>query len=180
MKSKMKNYVMLGILSLIMLTLLVAPVSKGNAAAATAAKMELSSDSFLVDSLVTIRVYDVSAAGASCNIYFTYDVTGTDTLEVKSRYANISVYLGSNEDEFVHTMIFPEPTAGAYIRVHVCGTAVGATTDLASDTIYAQKFADIWPDELIITIGISLMVVMIIVGIVLGLATLGSKKVRGG
>ena len=66
------------------------------------------------------------------------------------------------------------------MRVHVCGTASGATTDLASDTIYAQEFDDIWPDELIISVGISLMVVLIIVGIILGLAYVGSKKLRGG
>lgn len=172
-----KQIIMASLFVLVVFTAF-APTIGGQGAAATAAKIELSSDSYLVDSLVTIRVYDVSASGASFNVYFTYDVTGTDTLEAKTEYANISVYLGSNEDEWVYTMIFPAPTAGSYIRVHVCGTAVSTTTDLASDTCYAQEFENLWPDDLIITVGISLMVVLIIVGIVIGLATIGARKMR--
>ena len=162
----------------VLLLLNFSAVFSAQGAAATAAKIELSSDSFLEDSLMTIRVYDVAAAGSSLNIYFTYDLVGTDTLETKSQYANITVYLGSNDDEWVFSMIFPAPTAGGYVQVHACGTAVSTTVDLAADTVYAQSFDDIWPDELIITVGISLMVVLIIVGIVIGLASLGAKKLR--
>lgn len=155
-------------------------VYQAQGAAATGAKIELSSDSYLVGSPVTIRVYDVVAAGASFNVYFTYDLTGTDTLETKSDFANISVKLGSDEDEWVRTMNFPAPTAGAYVGVHVCGSASGATTDLAADYIYKQTFSGIWPQDLITEIGISLMVVLIMVGIVVGLAYVGASKLRGG
>ena len=149
-------------------------------AASTAASIELSSGSFLVDSPVTIRVYDVTAAGSSFNVYFTYDSTGTDTLETDSDYANISVTLGTNDDEWVYTMIFVDPTAGRYIGVHVCGSASGTTTDLASDYAYKQTFSALWPQDLIIEIGISLMVVLLIVGVVVGLAYIGANKLRQG
>ena len=145
-------------------------------AAATGASLELSSDSYLVDSLVTIRVYNVIAAGASFNVYFSYDSSGTDTLEAKSEYANITVVLGSNEDEWVHTMKFPAPTAGSYVGVHVCESATGATTDLAADYCYKQTFSELWPSDLIIEIGISLMVVLLIVAIVIGIAKIGSGR----
>lgn len=180
---KRKQLLLTSMLLITAFGVLFTPLSRGSgapAAAATAAAIELSSDSFLVDSLVTIRVYDVTAAGASFNVYFTYDLTGTDTLEAKTEYANITVHLGSNEDEWVYSMIFPAPTAGSYVRVHVCGTATGSTTDLASDTAFSQEFDDIFPTDLIVTVGVSLMVVLIIVGIVVGLAMLGSKKMRGG
>ena len=148
-------------------------------AASTGAKVELSSDTYLVDSPVTMRVYDVVAAGSTFTVYFTYDSSGTDTLETNSDLANITVTLGSDEDEWVYTKKFPDPTGGDYIGVHVTGSASGTTTDLAADYIYKQKFSDIWPQDLIIEIGISLMVVLIIVSIVLGFAYLGSQKLRG-
>lgn len=162
----------------VLLLLNFSAISSVQGAASTGAKIELSSDSFLVDSLVTIRVYDITASGSSSNLYFSYDLTGTDTLEAKTEYANITIHLGSNEDEWVFSMIFPAPTAGGYTRVHVANNATGRTVDLASDTMYAQEFDDIWPDELIITVGISLMVVLIVVGIVIGLASLGASKLR--
>lgn len=167
------------VLALLLLTLGVA-VIPANAAASTGASVELSSGSFLEDSPVTIRVYDVVAAGSTFTVYFTYDSSGTDTLETNSDYANITVTLGSDDDEWVFTMIFEAPTAGAYIGVHVTGSASGTTTDLGADYIYAQSFSRIWPQDLIIEIGISLMVVLIIVGVVVGLAYVGAKKLRGG
>ena len=51
-------------LAVIVAMLLLAPLAQGQGAAATSAKIELSSDSYLADSPVTIRVYDVVAAGA--------------------------------------------------------------------------------------------------------------------
>ena len=156
------------------------PVYMGSPAASTGASIELSSGSYLADSPVTIRVYDVTAAGSTFTVYFSYDSSGTDTLEAKSALANITVTLGTDEDEWIYTMIFPEPTAGAYLGVHVTGSATGSTTDLAADYIYTQTFSALWPQDLIIEIGISLMVVLIIVGIIVGLAFVGAKKLRGG
>lgn len=168
------------LLSTVFMLMLFTPVLAGSGAASTAASIELSSGSYLEDSPVTIRVYDVAAAGSTFMIYFTYDSSGTDTIETDAALANISVTLGTDEDEWVYTMIFPSPTAGKYIGVHVTGnTAAESTTDLASDYIYAQSFSGLWPQDLIIEIGISLMVVLLIVGVVMGLAYIGSKKLRG-
>lgn len=173
---KQKRICTLGLIA-ITFFLILNPLSQGSAAASTGASIELSSGSYLVDSPVTIRVYDVAAAGSSFTVYFTYDVTGTDTLETDSDLANITVTLGTDDDEWVFTMIFPAPTAGSYLGVHVDGTA---GTELAADYIYKQTFSGLWPQDLIIEIGISLMVVLLIVGIVMGLAYIGSQKIRGG
>ena len=179
----MRNKQKLLVLSVAMITLLgglALPVLQGQGAASTAASIELSADTFVVDTLVTIRVYDVTAMGSSFTVYFTYDSSGTDTIEAKSEYANITVHLGSAEDEWVFSMLFPAPTAGDYVRVHVTGSASGTTTDLCSDAIYAREWADIWPADFIIEVGIDIMIALLIVGIVVGLAMVGSKKLRGG
>ena len=151
------------------------PTSSVQGAAATAASIELSSDSFLEGSPVTIRVYDVVASGASFQVYFTYDASGTDTLETKASYANISVDLATNEDEWVRTMVFEAPTAGAYIRVHVTDRDWNQT-ELDSAQCDATDVEDLLPTDLIITIGVALMIILIIVGIVVGLARKGSRR----
>ncbi len=149
-------------------------------AASTAASMELSSDTYVADTLVTIRIYDISAQGSSGNVYFTYDSSGTDTLEAKTEFANITIYLGTNEDEWIYTMIFPTPTAGDYVQVHYCGTATSTTTDLAADTIYVREWDDVWPGDFLIEVGIDVMIALMIVGIIVALSVIGAKKLRGG
>ena len=168
------------VLTLLVLTLALGGMAQVSGAASTAASIELSSDTFLADSLVTIRVYDVAAAGSTFTVYFTYDSSGTDTLEAKTAYANLTVTLGTDEDEWVKTMKFPAPTAGAYVGVHATGSASGSTTDLCADYIDVQEFDDLWPGELIMNIGISLMVALLLVGIVVGLSYVGAKKLRSG
>jgi hypothetical protein len=168
----------ISVIALLLLTLGVAAMP-ANGAASTGASIELSSGSYLEDSPVTIRVYDVVAAGSTFTVFFTYDLSGTDTVETNADYANITVTLGTDDDEWVYTMIFESPTAGAYIGVHVTADTSQAG-ELAADYIYAQSFSRLWPQDLIIEIGISLMVVLIIVGVVVGLAYVGSKKLRGG
>jgi len=151
------------------------PAQAAPTAAATAASLELSSDTFLEGSPVTIRVYDIAAAGASFGIYFSYDSSGTDTLEAKSAYANRSVQLGTGQDEWIITMIFEEPTAGSYIRVHVSAALAGAA-DLAEAQIDAVDPESLLPTDLIITVGVALMIILIVVGIVVGLAKRGSRR----
>jgi hypothetical protein len=162
------------ILAVCSIALLATPAQAAPMAAATAASLELSSNSFLEGSPVTIRVYDVTAAGASFVVYFTYDSSGTDTLEAKTSYANKSVLLGSSSDEWVHTMVFEAPTSGAYVRVHVAAAADGSA-DLASAQIDAVDPESLLPTDLIITVGIALMIILIIVGIVAGLARRGRR-----
>ena len=143
----------------------------------TAASIELSSSSYLADTLVTIRVYNVETAGSIFHIYFTYDNAGTDTLESTSKFENITVYLGTDEDEFVFTQNFPAPTAGKYIKVHVAaGVANGTATDLATASIYVQEFSSLVNLDLFITIGVYLMIILIMVGIVMKLAKKGSGR----
>lgn len=140
------------------------------AAAATSASLELSADSFLEGSPVTIRVHNVIAAGASFGISFFYDVTGTETLEVKAAYANRSVQLGTSDDEWILTMTFPAPTAGEWIRVKVNGANAGTTSVLATAQTDAVDVESLLPTDLIITVGVSLMIILIVVAIVAGLA----------
>lgn len=158
----------------VVLSLFLLSSTPARAADATAASLELSSDSFLEGSPVSIRVYDITAAGAAFRVYFTYDSSGTDTLEAKSAYANISVDLGAGDDEWVRTMTFEAPTSGAYIRVHVT-TAGAPDTDLDSAQCDATDVEDLLPTDLIITIGVALMIILIIVGIVIGLAKRGRR-----
>lgn len=142
----------------------------------TAASLELSSNSFLEGSPVTIRVYDVTAAGSEFRVYFTYDSSGTDTIEAKTAYANISVDLSSGQDEWVRTMVFEAPTAGAYIRVHVVGNAAPGGSDLDVAQIDATDPETLLPTDLIITIGVSLMIILIIVSVVIGLASRRGRR----
>ncbi len=67
------------------------PVQAAPQAASTAASLELSSDTFLNGSPVTIRVYDVTAAGSEFHVGFLYEAAGSTTLEAKSAYAYLSV-----------------------------------------------------------------------------------------
>jgi len=162
---KLKKLLVLPVLCLVLLSAV--RVQASPQAAATAASLELSASSYLIGSPVTIRVYDVTAAGSSFRIYFTYDLSGTDTLETKTEFANMSVHLGLYQVEWTYTMIFVGPTAGSSITVHV-GNGTG--TQLASQQIMAQDPEDLLPTDLIITIGVALMIILIIVGIVTGLA----------
>lgn len=170
------KYLPLGFLLAITLMALVAPAQAKTQAAATAASLELSSDTFLNGSPVTIRVYDVTAAGASLGISFYYDSSGTETIEAKSAYANRSIQLGTGQDEWIITMIFEEPTAGAYIRVKVVGALSDTTDELAVAQIDAVDPETLLPTDLIITVGVALMIILIVVGIVVGLARRGSRR----
>ena len=154
---------------------MVTPIQAKPQAVATAASLELSSDTFLNGSPVTIRVFDVTAAGASFVISFTYDAAGTETIEAKSAYANRSVQLGTGQDEWIITMIFEEPTAGNYIRVQVSASAT-ADVPLAQAQIDAVDPETLLPTDLIITVGVALMIILIVVGIVVGLAKRGSRR----
>ena len=152
------------------------PVQARTHAAATAASLEMSSDTFLEGSPVTIRIYDVTAAGASFGISFFYDNAGTATLEAKSAYANRSVQLGTGQDEWIITMIFEEPTAASYIRVKVNGANSDTTVVLATAQINAVDVESLLPTDLIITTGVALMIILIVVGIVVGLARRGGGR----
>ena len=153
-----------------------ASVFQTSAAASTAASLEMSSDTFLNGSPVTIRIYDVAAAASSFGISFFYDSSGTATLEAKSSYANRSVQLGTGQDEWIITMIFEEPTAGAWIRVSVVGSCSSTTSELAIAQIDAVDPESLLPTDLIITVGVALMIILIVVGIVVGLAGRGSRR----
>lgn len=174
-KTQMKFLPLAFLLAITLMAMLV-PARAAPQAAATAASLELSSDTFLNGSPVTIRVYDVTAAGASFGISFSYDLSGTETLEAKSSYANRSVQLGTGQDEWIITMIFEEPTAGDYIRVEVVGALSSTTSVLATAQIDAIDPEDLLPTDLIITVGVALMIILIVVGIVVGLARRGSRR----
>lgn len=154
------------------------PVQAAPQAASTAASIELSSDTFLNGSPVTIRIFDVTAAGSSFVITFLYDNAGTATLEAKSSYANRSVQLGTGQDEWIITMVFEEPTAGSWIRVYATGTAVSTTVKLSEAQIDAVDVESLLPTDLIITVGVALMIILIVVGIVVGLARRGGARGR--
>jgi len=135
------------------------------AADATAASVEVSSDGFMADTPVTIHVYDVTAAGGSFIVYFSYDASGTDTLETNTAYENISVTLGTGDDEWYRTMIFEAPTDGAYIRVHVT-TAGAPDTDLCSAQTDCTTVESLLPLDFIIELGVGLMLIGIIISVV--------------
>jgi len=152
------------------------PVQAAPQAASTAASLELSSDTFLNGSPVTVRVFDVTAAGSEFHVGFLYDNAGTATLEAKSAYGNLSVQLGTGQDEWIITMIFEEPTAGDWIRVYVTGALVDTTVNLAIAQVDAVDVESLLPTDLIITVGVALMIILIVVGIVVGLARRGGRR----
>ncbi len=135
-------------------------------AASTGASLELSSDSYIVGSPVRIRVFNILAAGSSFGISFYYDASGTETLETKAAFANLSVQLGTGRDEWGKTVNFPAPTSGEWIRVKVNGANAGTTSILAQAQIDASEADELLPTDLIITLGVSLMIILIVVGIV--------------
>ncbi|MFX0185805.1 MAG: hypothetical protein ACFE95_22195 [Candidatus Hodarchaeota archaeon] len=163
-RTKLTSILLVALLSLFLL-----PTARVSGAAATAASLELSSDSYLEGTPVTIRVYDITASGSSFGIYFSYDASGTDTIETKSSYANISVQLGTGDDEWVRTMIFDPPTSGSYIRVHVVDKHTTGQSELASAQIDATDVEELLPTDFIITLGVGLMIIGIIVAIVVSL-----------
>lgn len=160
-KLKVASIFLLALLGIMLL----APPSTGQAADATAASIELSSDGYMADTPVTIHIYSVAAAGAEFIVYFTYDSSGTDTLETNTDLANITVDLGSSDDEWYHTMIFPEPTAGAYLRVHVT-TSGAPDTDLTSAQIDVTTVSSLLPLTFIIELGVGLFLIGVIVAVV--------------
>ena len=162
-------------LAMLLFLTLGASVFQAKGAAATAASLEMSSDTFLNGSPVTVRIHDVTAAGGSFGISFYYDAAGTETLEAKASYANRSVQLGTGQDEWIITMIFEEPTAGQWIRVKVNGANSDTTVVLATAQIDAVDVESLLPTDLIITVGVALMIILIVVGIVVGLAGRGRR-----
>lgn len=140
-------------------------------AAATAAAVE-APNSFAASTLVTFKVYDVIASGASFGVSFYYDLAGTETLEAKSAYSNISVVLGTGDDDWVKTMVFPTPTAGGWIRIKVVDALTGTTTELAvvqMDVSDTETIFDALTD-FVVTIGVALMIVFVFIGIIYAVA----------
>lgn len=140
-------------------------------AAATAASVE-SPNSYAASTLVTFKVFDIAAAGASFGVSFYYDLAGTPTLEAKASYANISVQLGSGDDDWVKTMVFNTPTAGAWIRIAVVGALSDTTVTLDTVQVDLSDTESIFDalTDFVVTIGVALMIVFVFIGIIYAVA----------
>ena len=171
LKQRSRKYMLPAVLAfLLLIGLLATAPQKAGAAEATGASLEIGAPHYITDSPMTVRVYDVAAAGASFVVYFTYDVAGTDTLEVKTAFANISVDLGSDDDEWVDTFNWPSPTGGSYIRVHLASNNTATIAqDLDSSQVQHKEVDDYVPITFFIELAIPFILMFIFAGVAAGL-----------
>lgn len=169
LKQRTIKYRLPVVLALLLLAgILATQTQQASGAAATSASIEACAPHYVADSPMTIRVYDVAASGASFVVTFTYDSSGTDTLETKTEFANISVDLGSSDDEWVDTFNWPSPTAGAYIRVHVFAASSGGAA-LDSTQVQYKEVDDYVPVTFFIELAIPFILMFIFAGVAAGL-----------
>lgn len=133
------------------------------AAGGTAGSIEWSSNTYLVDSLVSLHL-----EGLTVSADFTISFTAGGP-------SNITFTTSANQRTFDITLAMPGPTAGSQMVASLSGGAL-QSVDLDSATMIAQEIGDLLPQDLIIDVGIGVMVILIIVGIVAGLAIVGKRR----
>lgn len=132
-------------------------------AAGTAGSVECSSNTYLEDSLVSIHCYGLTK---SADFTLTFTAGGP---------SNITFTTSASQSTFDITIAMESPTSGNTMTVTLTGgTNTGST--LGSATMVKQAVSDLLPQDLLIDVGIAVMVILIIVGIVAGLALAGKKR----
>lgn len=116
-----------------------------------AGSIEIGVTNILEKTPVTIHMYDLTG-GADYLVNWTGDNTGH------------SFTTGTNQDEHFITVTIEKPAADHDVTIYLRGQAAGAVVD--SITIYVGD-TSIFPDDILIDIGITVAVVFVIVGAVL-------------
>ncbi len=162
----MQNYkkMRLAVITLLVVTLLAGSLPQANAAAGTTGTVEYSSNTYLSSSLVSIHCETLTLSG---------DYTLSFTAGGPS---NITFTTSATQTTFDITLVLAAPTSGSMMQVDLVGGHSAAAAAIDSATIIAQDIDDLLPQDLMIDVGIAVMVILIIVGIVVGLAIVGKRR----
>jgi len=156
----------LSIFALLAFNLLAIGLSPAQATAGTAGSVECSSNTYLEDSLVSIHCYGLTK---SADFTLTFTAGGP---------SNITFTTSASQNTFDITLTMSAPTSGSTMTVTLTGgTDTGEA--LGSATMVKQAVSDLLPQDLLIDVGIAVMVILIIVGIVAGLAIVGKRRLAG-
>ena len=129
----------------------------------TAGKLEVGVTNVLDDTPITIKMYDLTVA-ADFKINWTGEATGH------------SFTTGASQDKHYITVNIEKPSASHDVTLYLIAQAAGNDANaLDSLTLYISD-TSIFPDDIIIDIGITIAVVFVIVGVVVLL----KKSVSGG
>lgn len=130
----------------------------------TAGVVEYSSNTYLVGSLVSIHCESLTVSAD-----FTLSFTAGGP-------SNITFSTSAGQTTFDITLVMTAPTAGTSMAVELTGgtNADGAT--LSKATMVKQVIGDLLPEDLLIDVGIAVMVILIVVGIIAGLAIVGKRR----
>lgn len=149
---KTQQKVMLASLSMALFLLFGA--SQGvSGAAGTAGYVEFGTDTYVSDSLVTVRCWGLTE---DADFTITFTAGGP---------SNITFSTVTGQTTFTMTMVLSGPTTGSEMKATLTGgTNTGSTLDVAS--IVSQEVEDLLPRTLLITMGIGVAVILIIAAIV--------------
>lgn len=148
---------------LLAISLLAMNLTSAKAAGGTAGTVEWSSNTYLANSLVSIH-----CEGLTVSADFTLSFTAGGP-------SNITFTTSASQKTFDITLAIAAPTAGVAMVVDLSGGAL-QSVDLDAATIISQEITDLLPTDLIIDVGIQVMIILIIVGIVAGLAIVGKRR----
>lgn len=123
-----------------------------------AGSIEIGVTNILEKTPVTIHMYDLTG-GADYQVNWTGDNTGH------------SFTTGASQDEHFITVTIDKPAASHDVTIYLRGQAAGAVVDSLS--IYVGD-TSIFPDDILIDIGITVAVVFVIVGAVMALKSRSS------
>jgi hypothetical protein len=134
-----------------MLFLMTMPVSQGKAADGSAGSMEVGSSTYVIGQPVVIYLSDMTP-----NADFTLDFTAGCADQ-------INFTLGLTQTDASFTIELSAPTSGSTCTISLEAQSTG--TALASVVLSATDYDDVFPDELVIGIAITILVISILVGI---------------
>lgn len=162
----MQNYkkTRLAMIVLLACSLLAFSLPQATAAAGTTGTVEYSSNTYLSGSLVSIHCETLTVSGE-----YTLSFTAGGP-------SNITFTTSATQTTFDITLIIDAPTSGTLMQVDLVGGHSAAAAAISSATLVAQDIGDLLPEDLMISAGIAVMVILIIVGIVAGLAVVGKRR----
>lgn len=138
------------VISFVVLGLTFGSVITANAAVGTTGKLEIGSTSAFDGAIVAVNCYDLEVSAD-----YKINATGDDT--------GFSFTTGSSQTSYVVYLTVSKPSGSESVYVYLWGNE----TTTALDTYTLQvKDESIIPDEFLIALGITLLVLFLIIGIV--------------
>ena len=138
------------VFSFVILGLSLGGITNANAAAGTTGKLEIGATSAFDGAIVAVKCYDLEVSAT-----YKVNATGDDT--------GFSFTTGSTQTTYIVYLTVAKPAASETCYVYLYGNE----TEAALDTYTLQvKDDSIIPDEFLISLGITLLVLFLIIGIV--------------